>query len=156
MLAIHGRTVCQRYRGKADWNIIAEAKRRFPELTIFGSGDIMTAQDAVGRLRESGIDGIIVARGAIGNPWIFQEIRALYHDQPKPAEPTLQEQGTKMLEHFQMICDQRTSHRATAYFRKFCAGYCRRHPQRKKTLLAIMACKKPEEVIETITEHYEL
>ena len=156
MLAIHGRTVCQRYKGKADWEIIAEAKRRFPEMTIFGSGDIMTAETAVGRLRESGINGIIVARGAIGNPWIFEEIRALYNNQPMPAAPTLQEQGQKILEHFQLICDERTAKRSTAYFRKFCAGYCRRHPQRKKTLLAIMACKQPDEVIETVKCHYEL
>ena len=156
MLAIHGRTVNQKYRGKADWTLIAEVKKRFPQLTIFGSGDIMTPQIAIDRLNETGIDGIIVARGAIGNPWIFQEIRALYEDKNMPAPPTLTEQGTLMLEHFEMICATRPERKAVPYFRKFLASYCKRHPDRKKTLLALMACKTIDTVIDTIKECYGL
>ncbi|MFZ9033071.1 MAG: tRNA dihydrouridine synthase [Anaerohalosphaeraceae bacterium] len=154
VLSIHGRSVCQKYRGKADWSLIAEAKKRFPNLTIFGSGDIMTPEVAIERLNETGIDGIIVARGAIGNPWIFQDIRALYNGDPKPEPPSLTEQGQVMLEHFEMVCEARSIQKAVPYFRKFMAGYCKRHPQRKKTLLALMACKTKETVIETIKERY--
>ncbi len=154
VLSIHGRTVCQKYRGKANWSLIAEAKKRFPNLTIFGSGDIMTPEIAIERLNETGIDGIIVARGAIGNPWIFRDIRALYNGQPLPTPPTLTEQGQTMLEHFEMVTETRSIVKAVPYFRKFMAGYCKRHPQRKKTLLALMACKTKEAVIETINEYY--
>jgi nifR3 family TIM-barrel protein len=156
MLAIHGRTVSQKYRGKADWSVIAEVKKRFPNLTIFGSGDIMTPEIAIHRLNESGIDGVIIARGAIGNPWIFQEIHALYNGQPLPEPPTLNEQGQIMMEHFDMICATRDERKAVPYFRKFMAGYCKRHPERKKTLLALMACKTKQTVIETIKERYQL
>lgn len=156
MLAIHGRTVHQKYRGKADWALIAEVKKRFPNLTIFGSGDIMTPEIAIQRREETGIDGIIVARGAIGNPWIFQEIRALYEGKEMPTAPTLTEQGNLMLEHFEMICQTRDERKAVPYFRKFMAGYCKRHPDRKKTLLALMACKTEQTVIDTIRECYGL
>ncbi len=156
VLSIHGRYVCQKYRGKADWSLIAEAKERFPKLTIFGSGDIMTPEVAIERLSETGIDGIIVARGAIGNPWIFQDIRALYNGDPKPAPPSLTKQGQVMLEHFEMVTAARSIQKAVPYFRKFMAGYCKRHPERKKTLIALMACKTKEAVIETIEECYEL
>ncbi|MBC8468056.1 MAG: tRNA-dihydrouridine synthase, partial [Planctomycetes bacterium] len=151
-----GRTVCQKYRGKSDWTRIAEAKKRFPNLTIFGSGDIMTPETALERLNETGIDGVVVARGAIGNPWFFEEVRALYEGKDKPAPPTLQEQEQIMLEHFEMICTFRTERKAVPYFRKFAAGYCKRHPERKKTLLALMACKTEEAVIETIKHSYQL
>ena len=154
MLAIHGRTVCQKYRGKADWSLITEVKKRFPNLIVFGSGDILSPETAVQRLNESDVDGVIVARGAIGNPWIFQEIRALWSGQDKPAPPSLTEQGQIMLEHFEMICSTRPDRKAIPYFRKFCVGYCKRHPQRKKTLIALMACKTKEAVINTITECY--
>jgi nifR3 family TIM-barrel protein len=156
MLAIHGRTVCQKYRGKADWAPIAEVKKRFPKLIIFGSGDIMTPEMAIQRREETGIDGIIVARGAIGNPWIFQEIRALWNGQEKPQVPSLEEQGRVMLEHFEMICSSRDERKSVPYFRKFMAGYCKRHPDRKKTLLALMACKTEQSVIDTIKECYGL
>ncbi len=156
MVAIHGRTVCQKYRGKSDWTRIAEAKKRFPNLTIFGSGDVLSPEIAVHRLRDTGIDGVIVARGAIGNPWIFQEIRALWSGSETPQPPTLTEQGRLMLEHFEMIRAFRTEKKAVPYFRKFAAGYCKRHPERKKTLLALMACKTEQAVIETIKHGYGL
>ncbi len=156
MLAIHGRTVHQKYRGKADWGVIAEAKKRFPNLTIFGSGDILNPQTAIDRLNESGVDGVIVARGAIGNPWIFQEIRALWNGDPNPAEPSLVEQGRIMLDHFELICALRPERKAVPYFRKFTAGYCKRHPQRKKTLLALMECKTVKAVTACIKERYGL
>lgn len=154
MLAIHGRTVEQKYRGHADWEAITEVKRAFPMLYIFGSGDIMTPETAVERARTSGVDGVIVARGAIGNPWIFQEIRALWEGRPKPPPPTLAEQKEVMLEHVEMILKLWPPKKAVPYFRKFTVGYCKRHPQRKKTMLAIMKARTAEQVIKTIEEAY--
>jgi len=144
----------QKYKGKADWSRIIEAKKRFGQLTIFGSGDVLDAETAVQRLAESGLDGVIIARGAVGNPWIFQEIRALFSGQQKPPSPSLAEQGQIMLEHFEMICQSRPERKAVPYFRKFLAGYCRRHPERKKVLLALMACKSRQAVIDTIRQLY--
>jgi nifR3 family TIM-barrel protein len=156
MLAIHGRTVHQKYRGKANWTRIAEVKQRFPGLTVFGSGDIMDPHTALQRLRESGVDGVIVARGAVGNPWIFKEIREIWENKPSSLPPTLQEQGLLMLEHLEMICGEKPLRKAIPYFRKFSAGYCKRHPERKKTLLAIMAAKTKEESVLAIRTAYDL
>src|SRR5688572_16072392 len=75
---VHGRTVEQKYLGRADWRAIAEVKRRYPDRTILGSGDVFTAEDAVRMLRETGVDIVWIARGAIGNPWIFQQAQSLY------------------------------------------------------------------------------
>ncbi|MCI0499489.1 MAG: tRNA-dihydrouridine synthase [Planctomycetales bacterium] len=156
MLAIHGRSVVQKYRGKADWTRIAEVKKRFPSLIVFGSGDVLDPETALARLKNTGVDGVIVARGAVGNPWIFQEIRALWNGREKPQSPTLAEQGHLMLEHFEMICATRLEQKAVPYFRKFMAGYSKRHPERKKTLLALMACKTRKAVIAAIEERYGL
>ncbi|HPY78283.1 MAG TPA: tRNA-dihydrouridine synthase [Anaerohalosphaeraceae bacterium] len=154
MLSIHGRTVEQKYKDTADWETIAQVKRKFPHLCIFGSGDIRMAQTAIDRLRSSGVDGIIVARGAIGNPWIFQEIRALWEGRLMPP-PTLVQQKQAMLEHFQMILDFWPPHKAVPYFRKFAVGYCRRHPQRKQTLLALMQARTVQQVLDTIHQSYK-
>lgn len=156
MLVIHGRMVVQKYRGKSDWTRIIEAKKHFPALTIFGSGDILTPETAVNRVNETGIDGVIVARGAIGNPWIFRDIRALWNGDEKPPPPTPAEQGQVMLEHFEMICAARPERKAIPYFRKFLSGYCKRHPERKKTLVAMMAIKSKDGVVEAIRQRYGL
>ncbi|MHC4552383.1 MAG: tRNA dihydrouridine synthase [Planctomycetota bacterium] len=156
MLAIHGRTVEQKYRGKANWDTIAAVKKRFPNLTIFGSGDIYTAETALERRQTSGIDGVIVARGAIGNPWIFNELKALWNEQGKPVGPTVQEVGEVMLEHFRLICEEYPERKAYPYFRKFAVGYCKRHPERKKTMLAIMAAKTKADVVSIIQDACDL
>ncbi|AQT69709.1 putative tRNA-dihydrouridine synthase [Anaerohalosphaera lusitana] len=151
---VHGRTVKKKYKGKADWDIISEVKRRFPETNVIGSGDIFTAEDAVERLRTENVDGVLVARGAIGNPWIFDEIRALLAGEEKPGNPVLKEQGRVILRHFGMVSSLREKLKGVRYFRKFAAGYCKRHPERKKAMLGIMGAKSRDEVIAQIEKWY--
>jgi len=155
MLAVHGRTVDQKYRGKADWTRIAEVKRRFPNLTVFGSGDIFSADTAFERLTETGIDGILIARGAIGNPWIFSELLARRQGRPTPVGPPLAEQRRVMLEHFELIRQSRPGARAVSFFRKFVPGYAKRHPERKAVMLALLAARSPEELFAAIQAHYK-
>lgn len=86
-LTVHGRTREQFYAGDADWDIIRQVKENV-KIPVFGNGDIFTAQDAVRMLRETGCDGVAVARGAKGNPWIFREILALLQGRPIPDRPS--------------------------------------------------------------------
>ncbi len=79
-VAIHGRTRAQAYEGEADWNYIAEVKARAP-LPIIGNGDLTSAEKACRRLAESRCDGVMIGRGCLKNPWIFQEARALWSQQ---------------------------------------------------------------------------
>ena len=71
-VAIHGRTRAQGYEGKADWDLIAEVKQR-AKLPIIGNGDIRSADRAKQRLDKTGVDAVMIGRGALRNPWIFQE-----------------------------------------------------------------------------------
>jgi len=153
-LIVHGRAVAQRYRGHADWGPIAEVKRRFPRTVVLGSGDLLSAEAAVQRLGESGVDGVVIARGAIGNPWIFRELRALLAGEPAPPPPTLTEVGQVMDRHFTQVLELYERRRAIGYFRKFCVGYCRRHPRRRKALLALMAAETAEHVRLTIADWF--
>lgn len=155
-IAIHGRSVKQRYRGPADWGIIDEAKRRFPNTTIIGSGDLFDPETIVSRLGSNSADIVAIARGAIGNPWIFAETKALLAGMPKPEPPGLTEQGRVILDHFEMIAQMRTAIKAVRYFRKFATGYCKRHPQRKKAQLALMAAKTPQQLTDTVKQWYGL
>ena len=73
-LAIHPRTRAQGYSGQADWSVIADLKRHFPELPIIGNGDVKTPADARRMLEQTGCDFVMIGRGALGNPWIFREL----------------------------------------------------------------------------------
>ena len=153
-IVIHGRSVKQLYRNKAEWETVVKVKHQFPNTPIVGSGDIMTAEDALQRYKETGLDGILIARGAIGNPWIFREARELFNDNPKPAPPSLQEMGQTMIKHLEMLLETKDELKSVRFFRKFASGYCKRHPQRKKALLGLMACKNAEQVYKIIDEYF--
>ncbi len=153
-LVIHGRTVSERYRGTANWEILAQIKSRFPETTLIGSGDIFDAQATVELIERTGLDGFIVARGAIGNPWIFRDLRALWEGRPVPPPPNLSEQKHVMLEHLDLMMAAHPQRRAVSRFRSFMVGYTKRHPNRKKVRLALMKPKTRDELIAAINQLY--
>lgn len=97
-LAVHGRTREQFYHGQADWEIIASVKRAV-SVPVIGSGDVLRAQDVVAMLERTGVDAVMVARGAQGNPWIFREARALIDTGERVAPPTPRERVEMAREH---------------------------------------------------------
>lgn len=152
---VHGRTTVQHYRGESQWDIIRELKQRYPQMVVIGSGDLMTAEAIVSRLHDTGIDGVIAARGMIGNPWIFAEARALLNGEPKPAEPTIREQYEVISDHLAMIYTHSNEKSGVRYFRKFMAKYTRRHPDRKKVILEALAADNRKE-FEAVLEKWYL
>jgi nifR3 family TIM-barrel protein len=97
-IAVHGRTRGQFYRGKADWDTIAEVKAAV-SVPVIGSGDVLSAPDALAMLERTGVDAVMVARGAQGNPWIFRACRALIDRGERIAPPTPLERVDVMREH---------------------------------------------------------
>ncbi|MEK7752631.1 MAG: tRNA-dihydrouridine synthase, partial [Acidobacteriota bacterium] len=153
-LVIHGRTVEERYRGKADWDLPAAVKSRFPHATIVGSGDIFDPAATVELMKKTGLDGFVVARGAVGNPWIFRDLRCAWEGRPIPPPPDLAEQRLVMLEHFGRILQCYPEVKAVRRFRKFIVGYVRRHPMRKPALLSLVKLKTRAEVEAAIDAWY--
>ena len=153
-LVIHGRTVSERFRGKADWDLLAAVKSCFPDATIIGSGDIFDPDETVELMKRTGLDGFVVARGAIGNPWIFRDMRCVWENRPMSPPPDLAEQRLVILEHFERILKDYPEKKAARIFRKFFAGYVRRHPKRKLALLALMKAKTRAEVETALNTWY--
>jgi len=132
-ITIHGRTVRQRYEGASDWAFISEVKRHLlsnnrSDIAVIGSGDLFTAAVCVQRLLESGIDGLALARGVIGNPWLFREVAALLSGVPKPAPPSLEEQREVLAEHFGLSSKLYGERRASTMMRAFGVKYSLLHP----------------------------
>jgi tRNA-dihydrouridine synthase B len=81
-ITVHGRTVEQKYIGASSWDFLRDVKEHAGEKIIIGSGDVFTAQSCLDMMRYTGVDGVSVARGAIGNPWIFRQVRDLAEGRP--------------------------------------------------------------------------
>lgn len=114
---VHGRTKTQGYSGKVDYNALAEA-RKSVSLPFIASGDIFSAALAKKMLDETGADGLAVARGALGNPWIFQEISESLMSRPDRGEI-----ADVMAEHLDMCVDFHGEQNGVIIFRKFFSWY---------------------------------
>ncbi|MCO6456267.1 MAG: tRNA-dihydrouridine synthase [Pirellulaceae bacterium] len=127
-VTVHGRTVRQRYLGPSSWDFLREVKRHVGQRTVLGSGDLFSARDCLEMLRRTGVDGVTVARGAIGNPWIFQQARALAAGQPLPPPPGLHEQAAVLEEHYRLAEQLYGPARCPLHMRKFGIKYAALHP----------------------------
>ena len=126
---VHGRTVVQRYVGPSRWEFLGEVKQHVgDQLQILGSGDLFTAEDCLRMIRQTGIDGVTVARGAIGNPWIFSQAIQLAKGRPLPDPPTVHCQAEVMREHFSLCEESYGEKRAPMLMRKFAIKYSQSHP----------------------------
>jgi tRNA-dihydrouridine synthase B len=127
-ITVHGRTVTQRYVGPSKWEFLKSLKQHVGDKVILGSGDLFTAQDCLDMIEETGVDGVTVARGAIGNPWIFNQARTLSEGMPLSDPPTLFEQREVMLEHYLLAESLYGENRVGPLMRKFGIKYSILHP----------------------------
>ncbi|MEN6459381.1 MAG: tRNA-dihydrouridine synthase [Thermoguttaceae bacterium] len=145
---VHGRTVRQRYEGISSREFLHEVKQHAGERTVLGSGDLFTARDCLDMLRETGVDGVSVARGAIGNPWIFRQARALAENRGAGCQsallpPTLFEQRDVIAEHYRLSEEIYGPSRCCRVMRKFGIKYARLHPQYQAVRDAFVAVTQP-------------
>lgn len=126
---VHGRTVLQRYNGPSQWSFLKQLKSEFPTCTILGSGDLFTPEDCLRMMEQTGVDGVTVARGAIGNPWIFSQCRALAAGRPLPDPPSVFEQRQALERHWQLAQTLYGPTRTGPLLRKFGIKYAANHPQ---------------------------
>ncbi len=116
LLTVHGRTRSQQYAGKADWQAIAEVKRAV-DIPVIANGDVFTKDDATRILEVTQADGIAIGRGALGNPWLFAQIK---HDAPPPSPEQVLDTA---LRHARMMADWKGEEHAVVEMRKHFAWY---------------------------------
>lgn len=141
-VTVHGRTVRQRYEGISSREFLAEVKRHAGPRTVLGSGDLFTARNCLDMLATTGVDAVAVARGAIGNPWIFEQVRALADGVVLPP-PTLHRQRDVIAEHYRMSEEIYGASHCCRVMRKFGIKYARLHPQSRQVRDAFIAVTQP-------------
>jgi nifR3 family TIM-barrel protein len=143
-IAVHARTVDQKYTGRADWGFLAAVKRELGGRTVLGSGDVMTPADAVRMLAETGVDGVLAARGAIGNPWFFAQARDIMAGRT-PRRPGLDEQRETIYRHYGLASEAYDPRRALKMLRHFSLQYAKMHPRRTDLRNALVTVRTEAE-----------
>jgi nifR3 family TIM-barrel protein len=162
-IAIHGRTRSDMFEGHPDLDGIAEVKRAV-SIPVIGNGDVVDADSAQRMLSQTGCDGVMVARGCMGNPWAFREIAASFQGLPLPPEPALEERREVVLRHVHLYADTYGEFKTCREIRKHLLWYfkdtpaeavLKQHMQRLESISAVEeaieagvnACRNAEEPV---------
>ena len=157
-LTIHGRTRVQMYKGEADWTLIARVKEN-PRITIpiFGNGDITSPQKAVEYKNRYGVDGIMIGRASIGNPWIFNEIKHYVRTGEILQPPTIKERAAACRKHFEFSLRWKGEKLGVLEMRRHYTNYFRGFPDMKSFRSQLVSSQEPKElfaILKEIENHY--
>ena len=152
-ISIHGRTRAQLYGGTADWTLIGKVKED-PKIKIpvFGNGDITGAVVAKEMKDRYGVDGLMIGRAAVGNPWIFRECKAYLERGELIPPPSLTERIEILKIHLQRSVEYKGERKTILEMRKFYSGYFRGVPDFKKHRMKLMTLDEMEGVLKLIGE----
>ena len=126
-IAVHGRTRTQMYSGKADWDIIRDVKQAV-RVPVIANGDVFSAENAVKILEYTGADMAMIARGAMGDPWLFEQAASLLDGEDVPKHPPIGKRAETALRQFEIAAKQKGEHIACLEARKHYAWYLRGVP----------------------------
>ncbi|MGQ8335625.1 tRNA dihydrouridine synthase DusB [Sunxiuqinia sp. A32] len=158
-LAIHGRTRKQLYTGEADWTLIGEVKNNPKiQIPIIGNGDINGAEKAADFLNKTGVDALMIGRGAIGRPWIFKEVKHYFETGEILPPPTVSEIVQNVRDQLQMSIEWRDNVRTgillmRRHFAKYFPGLANFRNHRIK-LLRATELEEVHQLLDEIVEHY--
>jgi tRNA-dihydrouridine synthase B len=139
-IAVHGRSVDQKYQGKDDREFLKRVKMEFSDRTIIGSGEVLSAAEALRMIEATGVDGVLAARGAIGNPWLFRQARDLAAGR-EALPPTLEEQRDLIGRHHRLAAGLYGPRRGALYMRNFAIRYSHVHPHPLRIRMAAIRIK---------------
>ena len=126
-VAVHGRLREEYYGGQADWDCIRRVKEAV-SIPVIGSGDVDSAEMALSMKQETGVDCVMIARAARGNPWIFEQCAAAFRGEPVPGKPSVREAAETVLRHARMSISQYGERRAMPAMRSHVSWYFSGYP----------------------------
>ncbi|MEX2168467.1 MAG: tRNA-dihydrouridine synthase [Pirellulales bacterium] len=122
-LTVHGRTAADMFRGSADWDRIAAIKPYLKNIPLIGNGDLDTPRKVVDAFRRYDVDGVMIARAALGKPWLYAQAAAALRGEPIPPDPTLDEERSLLVHHYRLVCQRFGDVKGTILMRKYACCY---------------------------------
>lgn len=153
-LTVHGRTAEDYFKGSADWEKIAEIKDHLHNIPLIGNGDLDSAEKVVHAFRNYRVDGVMIARAALGRPWLFAQAAAALRGDPIPPEPSLDNQRECMLRHYDLVVKRFGTQKGTHLMRKYACCYAQGKHGARHFRSHVGRVETPEEFYSVVEEHF--
>ena len=153
-LTVHGRTAEDFFKGSADWNRIAEIKEHLEKIPLIGNGDLQTPEQVVHAFQHYKVDGVMIARAALGRPWLFAQAAAALAGKPIPPDPTLDEQRACMLRHYDLVVDRFGTQKGTMLMRKFACCYAQSKHGARHFRTHVVRVETQEQFYEVVEKYF--
>ena len=151
-ITVHGRTREEYYSGHSNWNIIKDVKDAV-NIPVIGNGDIRTPQDALRMFEQTGVDGIMIAREALGNPWIFRDVISFLNNE-EIQNVSNEEKLKTMIKHIELEVEQKGEFIGIRELRKHMCAYIKKLPNAAALREKINRIETKNELIECLTEYF--
>lgn len=131
-LTVHGRTAQDFFKGSADWNQISAIKPYLKHIPLIGNGDLNSVDAVLTAFARYDVDGVMIARAALSQPWLFRQVQAALRGDPVPPRPTLDEERALLLQHYRLVCERFGANKGSILMRKYACCYAQgRHGARE-------------------------
>ena len=153
-ITVHGRTRSAFYSGEADWNIIREVKKAV-KIPVIGNGDINTPYDAKRMIEETGVDGVMIGRAGLGNPWLISQTDSFLKSGKEPEKISVSEIKTFMLKHIEELSNYYGQEMGLAISRKFVCWYCKNLRDAKRFREIYTKINDYQQAMKAIDEYFD-
>lgn len=153
-ITVHGRTRSAFYSGEADWNIIREVKEAV-KIPVIGNGDINTPYDAKRMIEETGVDGVMIGRAGLGNPWLISQTDSFLKSGKEPEKISVSEIKTFMLKHIEELSNYYGQEMGLAISRKFVCWYCKNLRDAKRFRETYTKINDYQQAMKAIDEYFD-
>jgi tRNA-dihydrouridine synthase B len=151
-VTVHGRTAAEMFRGQADWDRIAQIKPHLRRIPLVGNGDLKTPQGVVEAFRRYDVDGVMIGRAALSQPWLFRQAQAALQGEPIPPEPTLAEQQDLLLDHHRQIVARFGPQKGTVLMRRYACCYALGRRGARMFRTRVSRVSTPQEFCDVVQE----
>ncbi|MBL8827062.1 MAG: tRNA-dihydrouridine synthase [Planctomycetaceae bacterium] len=153
-LTVHGRVASDFFRGNADWEQISALKQRLKRIPLIGNGDLDTPQKVVAAFRQYDVDGVMIARAALSKPWLFRQAAAALRGEAIPADLTLDQERTLLLDHYRLVLERFGPQKGTLLMRKFACCYAQGRPGCREFRTKVCHVFTPDEFYEVVERYF--
>lgn len=153
-LTVHGRVASDFFKGSADWDKISAIKPHLKRIPLVGNGDLDTPQKVVDAFRRYNVDGVMIARAALGRPWLFRQAQSALRGEPIPLEPTLDEQRQLLLHHYRLVLERFGQRKGTVLMRKYACCYAQGRSGARLFRTHVSKAESPAAFLEIVERYF--